>query len=452
MAKETTVPPPPSAPELNVYVSSPSGPRPAKETTFREWVVTNQIGISLTILAMLLALHNLYPSLRPFTQPFFELSYHDSASNTYVQGWNDAYFVVSATLALTAARAIIIEWVIQPLGRSWGLKRKAALRLAEQGWLALYYGFIWTIGLYIWKNSYYWFDFAAIWKEWPARSLGGLMKWYILVELAFLLQQIFVIHIEERRKDHYQMLSHHVITSTLLSSAYVYGFYNVSNVVLCLMDIVDVLLPSAKILKYLKFQNACNVAFGVFMTVWFITRHVFYNMLWWSIYKNVPQQMSYGCYSGATAEMISTNGYPDSFAYLFGPFRGLENPICMNRTIKWIFLSFLLSIQLLSIVWLGMIVRVAYGVVYRGNAEDTRSDEEDEVEMDGTLATNGTARLAAKDGVSAAPVVVNDSAPGLDRRRSNGAGSMRARGRGRVPFDQSDRKALLGRIGCDKPT
>ncbi|GLI78628.1 hypothetical protein PoHVEF18_006948 [Penicillium ochrochloron] len=451
MAKETIAPPPPAS-ELNVYVSSPSGPRPAKETTFREWVVTNQIGISLTILAMLLALHNLYPSLRPYTQPFFELSYHDPASNTYVQGWNDVYFVASATLALTAIRAIVIEWVIQPLGRSLGLKRKAALRLAEQGWQVLYYGFIWSIGLYLWKNSYYWFDFGAIWNEWPARPLGGLMKWYILVELAFLLQQIFVIHVEEKRKDHYQMLSHHVITSTLLGSAYIYGFYNVSNVVLCLMDIVDVLLPSAKVLKYLKFQNACNVAFGIFMATWVVTRHVLYNMLWWSIYKNVPQQMAYGCYSGSSAKMISTNGYPDAFAYMFGPFRGLENPICMNRTIKWIFLSFLLSIQLLSIVWFSMIVRVAYRVVCSGAAEDTRSDEEDEVETDDTPATNGTARLAAKEGATTAPIVVNENAPGLDRRRSNGSASVRARGRGRVPFDQSDRKALLGRIGCDKPT
>lgn len=113
---------------------------------------------------MLLALHNLYPSLRPYTQPFFELSYHDPASNTYVQGWNDVYFVASATLALTAIRAIVIEWVIQPLGRSLGLKRKAALRLAEQGWQVLYYGFIWAIGLVCfvcdwniacWRNVFY---------------------------------------------------------------------------------------------------------------------------------------------------------------------------------------------------------------------------------------------------------------------------------------------------------
>lgn len=296
------------------------------------------------------------------------------------------------------------------------------------------------------------------------------MKWYLLVELSFLVQQIFIIHVEEKRKDHYQMLTHHIITCTLLSSAYVYGFYNVSNVVLCLMDIVDFLLPvslsarsnrlgshanichqTAKILKYLKFQNACNVAFGVFMLTWFITRHILYNVLTWSIYKNVPAKMAYGCYSGVTAELTSTNGYPDAFEYMFGPFRSLENPICMNRTIKWIFLSFLLSLQGLSIVWFSMIVRVAYGVLSTGAAEDSRSDEEDEVAANGQVTTNGSVRLAAKDNVSAAPIV-NDSAPGLDRRRSNGAASVRARGRGRVPFDQSDRKALLGRIGCEKPT
>ncbi|KAJ5570416.1 uncharacterized protein N7459_009846 [Penicillium hispanicum] len=450
MAKEKSAPSP-SATELNAYVSSQSGPRPAKETTFREWVVANQIGISLTILAMLLALHNLYPSLRPYTQPFFELSYYDPASGKYVQGWDDTYFVISATLALTAVRAIAIEWILQPFSRYAGLKRKGSIRFAEQGWQVMYYSFIWAVGLYLWKDSYYWFDFSAIWNEWPARPLSGLMKWYLLVELAFLLQLIFVIHVEERRKDHYQMLAHHIITSTLLGSAYIYGFYNVSNVVLCLMDIVDFLLPLAKIIKYLKFENACNVAFGVFMATWFVTRHILYNVLWWSIYKNVPAKMPYGCYSGATAEMISTNGYPNAFMYLLGPFRGLTNPICMNRTIKGIFLSFLFSLQVLSIVWFSMIVRVAYGVVRTGKSEDTRSDEEDEVEVNPQGIPNGSARLAAKEGVSAAPVA-NDNAPGIDHRRSNGGVSVRARGRGRVPFDQSDRKALLGRIGCEKPT
>lgn len=69
------------------------------------------------------------------------------------------------------------------------------------------------------------------------------MKWYLLTQLAFWIQQIFTVNIEERRKDYAQMFTHHVVTSTLLGSAYIYRFYNVSNVVLSLMDIVDFLLP-----------------------------------------------------------------------------------------------------------------------------------------------------------------------------------------------------------------
>jgi hypothetical protein len=101
----------------------------------------------MTTLAMLLALHNLYPSLRPYTQPFFQLSYYNESSNSYVQGWNDVYFVISAAIALTGIRAIAIEWFLQPLARACGLKRKQSLRLAEQGWQAMYYSFIWGVGL-----------------------------------------------------------------------------------------------------------------------------------------------------------------------------------------------------------------------------------------------------------------------------------------------------------------
>ncbi|CAI7644072.1 unnamed protein product [Penicillium bialowiezense] len=431
--------------ERNAYLSSPR----VKETTFREWVVANQIGISLTTLAMLLALHNLYPSLRPYTAPFFQLSYYDESTNSYVQGWDDVYFVLSAAVALTGIRAIAIEWVMQPIARAAGLKRKNAIRIAEQGWMAMYYGFIWVVGLYLWKTSYYWGDFAAMWSEWPARPLSGLMKWYLLVELAFLMQQIFVIHVEERRKDHVQMLSHHIITSALLGSAYIYAMYNVSNVVLCLMDIVDVLLPTAKILKYLKYETACNIGFGLFMSTWFLTRHIIYPVVCWSVYHQLPLNLTYGCYTGSTSEFISAEP-PNSFAYMLGPYFSLDNPICFNPTLKWMFLGLLLIIEGLSVLWFSMIVRVAYGVVCGGNAEDSRSDEEDEVEVD-SHAAHVPVHLAAKDGVTV-ETVEGDNAPGLDRRRSNGTASVRARGRGRVPFDQSDRKALLGRIGCEKPT
>lgn len=100
-----------------------------------------------------------------------------------------------------------------------------------------------TCTQYLWKNSGYWWDYKAIWAEWPKQELTAAMKWYLLTQLAFWIQQIYTVNIEERRKDYYQMLTHHLITSTLLSAAYIYRFYNVANVTLSLMDIVDFLLP-----------------------------------------------------------------------------------------------------------------------------------------------------------------------------------------------------------------
>ncbi|OJZ87089.1 hypothetical protein ASPFODRAFT_59552 [Aspergillus luchuensis CBS 106.47] len=442
MARDASLPASQSASELNARISTSSGHhRPgAKETTFREWMLANQIGISLTILSMLLAVHHLYPSLNPYTTPFFQLSYYQPATGDYVQGWDDIYFIASSAIAFIAIRAIVIDWMLQPLAQRCGLKRKASVRLAEQGWLCLYYGFFWSLGMYIWSNSYYWGDFSAIWDQWPARNVSGLMKWYLLVQLAFWVQMLLVINIEERRKDHYQMLTHHIITITLFGSAYIYGFYNVSNVVLSLMDIVDLLLPAAKILKYLKYETTCNVAFGVFMVTWLITRHIYYPQLCWSIYKDVPARMAYGCYSGTTSEMTSTDAYPNRWRYLLYPFQDISGPICMNRTVKWIFLSCLLALQALSLIWFTMVIRVAVGVLRTGNAEEPRSDDEEEEEdVSGKDGPNGTA--VPTDGSSA------------DWRRANGSSNVRPRGRGRVRLgDQSDHKALLGRIGCDKPT
>jgi very-long-chain ceramide synthase len=93
-------------------------------------------------------------------------------------------------------------------------------------------------------------DFKAAWAHWPSREMTGQMKWYLLIQLSFWIQQILVINIEERRKDYYQMLTHHLITSALMGSAYMYSFFNVCNVVLCLMDIVDFLLPVRAFINY----------------------------------------------------------------------------------------------------------------------------------------------------------------------------------------------------------
>ena len=92
-------------------------------------------------------------------------------------------------------------------------------------------------------NSEYWLDLHSLWTNWPDREMDGLFKWYYLVQFAFWLQQILVVNIEERRKDYAQMFTHHIITSSLMLTSYGYHFTKVGNVILCLMDAVDIVLP-----------------------------------------------------------------------------------------------------------------------------------------------------------------------------------------------------------------
>jgi hypothetical protein len=73
--------------------------------------------------------------------------------------------------------------------------------------------------------------------------MTGLFKLYYLAQFGFWLQQILVINIEERRKDHWQMFTHHIITGLLLIGSYGYYQTKVGNVILCLMDVVDLVFP-----------------------------------------------------------------------------------------------------------------------------------------------------------------------------------------------------------------
>lgn len=105
------------------------------------------LGIALTLISILLTIHNLYPMARSHTAPFFLLSYYQPSQGVYVQGWDDIYFVIGSIVCFTAYRAIAIEWIFMPLAERAGLKKKACIRFAEQGWQLVYFGVFWSLGM-----------------------------------------------------------------------------------------------------------------------------------------------------------------------------------------------------------------------------------------------------------------------------------------------------------------
>ncbi|KAL2269287.1 hypothetical protein VTJ83DRAFT_1471 [Remersonia thermophila] len=420
---------------------------PMKQLT--RWFVDNQIGFSFNLLALLFLAHGM-PRARDYTSKYFNLSYYNPKTGNYGIGWNDGHLILFCVVLLTGLRAATMEYILTPFAKSQGIrKRKDLTRFCEQAWMSIYYAVFWPLGLYVYWKSPAYMNLHELWTGWPDRELTALMKGYMLAQLGFWLQQLVVINIEERRKDHWQMFTHHIITSALIYTSYRYGHTRVGNLVLVLMDVSDLVLGIAKCLKYLGYHTICDVMFGIFITSWLITRHFLYMTVCYSVWRHTPDIMPTGCFRGLGDRVEGPFEPPrdSSFRYLLEPLWDNNGMFCYNETVKWSFLSMLLFLQCLTIMWFSLIVRVAIKVVKGAPAEDVRSDDEGEAGEEGEedVVYEEAAPLEEEVGVEEIDLKNWERRAGVKRQVSPISATTAVSLPG-----HSDRKELLGRIGCDK--
>ncbi|KAH7551202.1 hypothetical protein BM1_10076 [Bipolaris maydis] len=435
----------------------------------------HQIGISVNLLTLLTLTHVFFPRARSRTNQFFHMSYYNSETGMYGCGTDDIPFVFLWTVIFTGLRVAVMEYLLDPLARLGGIRTKKGLnRFKEQAWLIVYYICSWSLGMYIMYHSDFWLNLHGIWEGWPFREADGLFKWYYLVQWGFWIQQILVVNIEEKRKDYAQMLSHHLFTTALMALSYGYFHMRVGIVILTIMDFVDIVLPTAKLLKYMGYTNACDYVFGLFVISWIVTRHVLYMMVCWSIYAYAPLDMEPGCYLAdstskqtsfvpiSNASQFEALGGNNHWGNLLKAYNDRNGPICWNPQIRYYFLALLLTLQVFCCIWFATISRVVYTVVRGNAAEDLRSDDEgedEEIEEDQTNTIFNMATTCAESGMSSLqPKEEEVGVDALTFARMNGASQRRqarresARASGISIPGHGDRKELLGRIGCDKPS
>jgi acyl-CoA-dependent ceramide synthase len=222
-------------------------------------------------------------------------------------------------------------------------------------------------------------------------------------------------------------------------------------------------------LNYLNYPTACDAAFGVFILTWFVTRHIFYNMVCYSLFSHSPSpDMEYACFNSATGVKISDGGGNEIWSNIMGSFNEPGGVVCWNKKIMTWFLALLMALQVLTIIWFGMIIRVAYRVLSGNGAQDSRSDdegeeeveEEEEVEIEvyDPPTTNGNAQPKyIVEEVDGNGVNLNgkknsgSESPNTALRRSSRRNVV-AKASGISIPGHGDKKELLGRIGCDKPS
>lgn len=235
---------------------------------------------------------------------------------------------------------------------------RSVMRFAEQGYQAAYYSLIWCLGFYVHLNLPTTISNPTeVWKGYPHMPVAGPLKIYYLTETAFYLHQMLVLNAEAKRKDHWQMMAHHFITVFLMGTSYYYNFTRVGCLIMVLMDFCDIFLPMAKMLRYLEVrQVVCDTLFAWFMLSWFVTRHVLFNFVIRSSLYDLPRLVTYQ-WDPPSGHFMTSGGY-----VMFN--------VC------------LCTLQILQILWFATICRVAWGVVSGKGASDSRSDDEDDGDME----------------------------------------------------------------------
>lgn len=194
--------------------------------------------------------------------------------------------------------------------------------------------------------------------------------------------------------------------------------------------------------------------FGIFAVSWFVARHVFYMMVCYSVWAQSPNVVNMGCFRGTNADLEGPFLEPrDSYFYLLEPLINNSGLVCYTETVKWSFLSALLFLQALTIMWFTMIITVIVRVLRGDGADDVRSDDE---ESEGIEGEDG-------DGLEGDPEFVYEEAQPLEEevgadaidfkgweRRSGVVRGKASSSSGVSLPGHSDRKELLGRIGCEK--
>ncbi|KAG1052142.1 hypothetical protein G6F43_005698 [Rhizopus delemar] len=270
----------------------------------------------------------------------------------YGKGWDDVYYTLFWTVTFTFLRASAMKFVFEPLGQWWGMGRLKRQRYGEQGWMLASYLVFWPMGIWIMYQGPHWMNTAHYWIDYPHLLMTKQMKMYYLMQLAFWIHQVYTIHVEKKRKDHVAMVTHHMITIALIVSSYLSNFTLIGNAVLCCMDLCDIFLSLAKLLKYMGYTTICDLTFALFAISWPITRHILFSIIIWA---TAVQPSQY----------LDMKWEPEKGKYF--------TPLTQK-----IYICLLSSLNLIMVYWFIMIVKVIIRILQGKNAEDTRSDEEDE--------------------------------------------------------------------------
>lgn len=215
-------------------------------------------------------------------------------------------------------------------------------------------------------------------------------------------------------------------------------------------------------LRYLRRQLLCDIVFGIFIASWFLARHLAYLAVCWSLIVDVPLGMpAYGCFSSVSGGRVSTippgstvPGGTNVLTNILQPFIDPGGEICYNPRIRVAFLALLLVLQVITIMWFVLIVKIAYRVIRGQGAGDDRSDDEGDSEAEEAEMHKSIDDMNVSPVLPLQPIEQLVGVEGLKFKNRTSSPVCRSRKPGSSSATAmaiaGHRKEILNRIGCEQ--
>jgi acyl-CoA-dependent ceramide synthase len=281
-----------------------------------------------------------------------------TAPAQYGKGRWDLAFVTFYTIVLSFTREFIMQELLAPLARYYGLTRGKKARFMEQVYTAIYFGVLGPVGLWVMSHTPVWyFNTYGMYEGFPHLTNLAPVKFYYLFQAAYWSQQaiVLLLGMEKPRKDFKELVGHHIVTLGLIALSYRFHFTYIGLAVYTTHDISDFFLATSKTLNYID-SPLVGPYFGVFMMAWIYLRHYLNLKIIWSLFTEFET---------------------------VGPFElNWETQQYKCRIAQVITASLLCSLQALNLFWLFCIARIAWRFVSQNDLQDDRSEDEDDGEIE----------------------------------------------------------------------
>ncbi|XP_036399545.1 ceramide synthase 2 [Megalops cyprinoides] len=224
-------------------------------------------------------------------------------------------------------------------------ERPGVLRkFREACWRFVFYISAFIGGLIALYDKPWFYDTREVWSGFPKQSMLESQYWYYVIEMSFYGSLLLSVAFDIKRKDFKEQIIHHFATLTLLSFSWCANYIRVGTLVMIVHDASDVLLESAKVFNYAKWEKTCNILFIAFAVVFMITRLIIFPF--WIIH---------------CTWVYPVLSYPPFFGYYF-------------------FNVMLVVLLLLHTFWAYLILRMLKKFLFGNLTGDERSDNEEEEE------------------------------------------------------------------------